>query len=285
MMGTHAQKNGSFFAKSDTLNTQRLKTVYISEAVIGGVTLVGLHQLWYKDYEKSKFHFVNDNGDWEFMDKLGHSFSSYQIGRLSMEAMDWAGASQKDQLLYGAPLGFVFLTAVEIFDGHSKEWGASPGDILANAAGTGLLVGQELLWKEQRIALKYSFSTSTYASQNPDKLGSTLAEQILKDYNGQTYWLSANIWSFDKNSKFPKWLNIAFGYGANGMLNSKPNNGLEHSNRYRQFYASLDLDLTKIETKSKFLNALFNTINFIKIPSPTLEITSEGTVKGHWLYF
>ena len=52
-------KINQFLIPSDTLNTSRRTTVYISEAAILGATLVGLNQLWYKDYEKSKFHFIN----------------------------------------------------------------------------------------------------------------------------------------------------------------------------------------------------------------------------------
>lgn len=280
-----AQEKSSFFVKSDTLNKARLNSVYISEAVIGTSTLVALNQLWYADYERSKFHFINDNSDWLQMDKVGHAFSAYQLGRLSMSAMDWAGASQKDQLLYGATLGFVFLTAVEILDGFSAEWGASTGDLIANASGTALLIGQELAWKEQRISLKYSFHQTEYAALNPDILGKNLIQQALKDYNGQTYWLSANIWSFAKESNFPKWLNIAFGYGAEGMLASQPGHEFETSPRYRQFYASIDLDLTKIKTKSPFLKTLFTTFNYIKIPAPAIEFTSNGKIKGHWIYY
>jgi len=98
--------------------------------------------------------------------------------------------------------------------------------------------------------------------------------------------LSANIWSFNKESNFPKWLNIAFGYGAEGMLygESNPNNQFTQD-PYRQFYLSLDVDLTKIKTTSKFLKTLFSTINFIKIPAPTLEYTSRGDFKFHLLHF
>jgi len=59
--------------------------------------------------------------------------------------------------------------------------------------------------------LKYSFSKTAYAKLRPNTLGGNFIQQALKDYNGQTYWLSANIWSFNKESNFPKWLNIAFG--------------------------------------------------------------------------
>lgn len=279
-----AQNQATFLTKSDTLHNTRLKRVYLTEASIATATLIGLNQLWYADYDKSKFHFINDNKDWYQMDKVGHAFSAYQLGRLSMSVMDWAGASQKEQILYGATLGFAFLTTVEIFDGFSSEWGASTGDLVANATGTVILIGQELAWNEQRISLKYSFHQTKYADLNPSILGENLVEKAMKDYNGQTYWLSANIWSFAKESNFPKWLNIALGYGANGMLTTQPGHSLETSPRYNQFYVSLDVDLTKIKTKSKVLKTIFKTFNYIKIPAPAIEFTSKGKIKGHWLY-
>ncbi|MGB0892050.1 MAG: DUF2279 domain-containing protein, partial [Flavobacteriaceae bacterium] len=253
---TNAQ-NSSFWKKSDTLNTKRRNTVAITESVLAGGTLLALNQLWYADHPRSSFHFINDNSDWKQMDKMGHIMTSYYVGKVGMEVLDWSGVSKKNQLIYGATLGFSFLTTVEILDGFSKNWGASWGDVLANASGTGLLIGQELLWQEQRITMKYSFHQTSYAKIRPNILGENFIQQSLKDYNGQTYWLSANIWSFNKKSNFPKWLNIAFGYGAEGMLygNDSPSNLLPQ-NPYRQFYLSLDLDLTKFNTKSKFLKTL-----------------------------
>ena len=102
--------------------------------------------------------------------------------------------------------------------------------------------------------LKYSFHQTKYAKQNPDKLGNRLLEEVLKDYNGQTYWLSANLHSFFKDSKIPKWLNVAVGYGGEGMLSGMKyiDNQLLIVNRYRQFYLSLDVDLATIKTNSAF---------------------------------
>jgi hypothetical protein len=192
-------------------------------------------------------------------------------------------------LLYGATLGLTFLTTVEVFDGYSSQWGASLGDVAANVSGTALFVSQELLWKEQRIVPKFSFHTTPYASARPNVLGSSLSEQILKDYNGQTYWLSVNIHSFFKQSKLPKWLNIAVGYGAEGMITG--NEGLVNtvflpeSDRYRQFYLSFDVDLTKIKTKSNFIKTLFLVFNTVKIPAPAIEIKGSGGMQWHYLYF
>ena len=211
-------KLNAFLTPSDTLNKPRRNLVVISEASLSSITLLGLNQLWYSDFDRSKFHTVNDNNEWLQMDKMGHVFTSYQMGRVGADLLKWSGVSKKDQLLYGATLGFTFLTAVEVLDGYSSEWGFSWGDVVANAAGTGLYIGQELLWNEQRIDLKYSFHQTRFADLNPDKLGKNFLETVLKDYNGQTYWLSANLHAFFKDSKIPKWLNMAIGYGAEGMV-------------------------------------------------------------------
>jgi uncharacterized protein YfiM (DUF2279 family) len=279
----------NFLKPSDTLNKKRLKTLAISEIAIGSVALIGLNQIWYADYPRSSFHFINDNAEWLHMDKVGHVFSSYQLGSLGANALKWSGASKKTQLIYGSTLGLAFLTTVEVFDGYSANWGASWGDVVANVSGTALYVSQELFWKEQRIVPKFSFHTTPYASARPNVLGSSVPEQILKDYNGQTYWLSANIYSFAKSSKIPKWLNIAFGYGAEGMItgNNEFTNTifLPESKRFRQFYLSLDVDLSKIETKSHFVKTILTIFNSIKIPAPTFEIKGSGGTKMHFIYF
>lgn len=85
------------------------------------------------------------------------------------------------------------------------------GDMAANPFGSALFLGQELLWQEQRIALKFSLHQTRFAPLRPEILGNGLSQEILKDYNGQTYWLSFNLHSFFKESNLPKWLNIAMG--------------------------------------------------------------------------
>jgi hypothetical protein len=114
-------------------------------------------------------------------------------------------------------------------------------------------------------------------------LGNSNTEQLLKDYNGQTYWLSVNPASFiKKQNRFPKWLNIAFGYGANGMIGASQNATVFDKNgnsivfkRYRQGYLSLDVDFTKVKTKSRVLNSILSFVNCVKIPFPNLEL-SQG---------
>ncbi|WP_340169217.1 hypothetical protein [Lacinutrix sp.] len=63
------------------------------------------------------------------------------------------------------------------------------------------------------------------------------------------------------------------------------NDVLIEQNRQRQFYLSLDVDLTKIETKSNTLKTIFSIFNAIKIPFPTLELNSKSGVKFRPVYF
>jgi len=279
-------KFNTFLKPSDSLNVLRRNTVVITQTALASATLIGLNQLWYADYPCSNFKTLNDSGEWLQMDKMGHVFSSYQLGRFGFNTLDWAGVGKKNRMLYGSTLGLGFLTAIEVMDGFSKEWGFSWTDMAANAAGTGLHVGQELLWAEQRIVLKYSFHRTKFAKQRPSKLGSGLSEEFLKDYNGQTYWLSVNLNSFLKTETIPDWLNLAFGYGAEGMLTGEANDALfTDQNRTRQYYLSLDVDLTRIKTNSNFLKTIFDVFNVIKVPFPTLELNDKRGVKWHYIYF
>jgi len=277
-------QNSSFYEKSDTLNIKRRNAIIISEGIVLSGALISLNELWYKNYPQRNFHLKNDYNQWKQMDKVGHFMTSYYGGKLGMDALNWAGVSKKNQLIYGAGIGFVFLSAVEILDGFSEEWGASTSDVIANAAGTGFLIGQELLWKEQRISVKYSFHQTNFAKQRPAILGENYFQQTLKDYNGQTYWLSFNMKSLlnIEQEEFPNWLNLAVGYSGDNMTNPYHEEGDDE--RKRQYLLSLDVDLTKINTKNKTLNSVLHTFGFLKFPAPAIQYTN-GNIFFHPIYY
>ena len=251
-------------------NTMSLKIAVGSEMVIYGLTMYGLNELWYRNYPKSQFHWIDDNDNWLQMDKLGHATTAYNMALLGNNIFQWSGVSQKKALWYGGMYGMVFLTSVEILDGFSKGWGASYGDLIANTLGSSLFIGQELLFKDQKVLLKYSFASTEYSKQRPDLLGKNRLEQAIKDYNGQIYWLSFNPIHMSKTN-FPQWLNLAVGYGADGMLNGNKSD----VNRTREFYLSPDINLRKIKTNSAFLNKTLSLLNFMKIPMPAVKLADK----------
>ena len=281
-----------FLERAPEYNPKRGWLVGTSLGVTYGASMTGLYSLWYKDYPMGNFRLFDDNAEWLQVDKIGHFASAYYLGNWGIDLFRWTGMERKKSIIIGGSTGWIFLTTIEVFDGFSEQWGFSTGDMIANTAGTALSIGQELLWDEQRIKLKFSFHQSDYAQYRPDQLGETYTENLFKDYNGQTYWLSVNLHSFlNRESNFPKWLNVAFGYGAEGMTGARSNIiSLKAGDttvfpRYRQFYISPDIDLTRIPTRNKTLKTIFSIFGFLKVPAPALELTDHGKIKMNWLYF
>ncbi len=281
-----------FFKNADSLNKKRIIGTGIGMPLVYGGAVTGLGFVWYQNNLTNKFRTFNDCGDWLGMDKMGHATSTYYLSMIGHSMLKWSGVERKKAIGFGGLYGFLFVSTFEIFDGFSKDYGCSWCDLGANALGSALYMGQEYLWNEQRIKLKWSYWPTQYAQYRPEILGENWATRIFKDYNGQTYWLSFNIHSFlPEDSKFPKWLNVAVGYSINEMLKSdtryyEVQNGNQtlHFNAYSEFYLSLDIDLTKIKVKSHFLRSLFKTISIIKIPFPAISFSKRG-VQGYWFKF
>lgn len=264
------------------------RKVGLYSAAVYGVALVGLNALWYKDYERSSLHSFNDNKEWLQMDKVGHTYSTFTLSKLSYALYSHSDeTSRKQALLYSSVSSFAFLTTVEVFDGFSKEWGFSWGDFAANTSGIALFAAQEYFFKRQIIQLKYSFYPTDYADLRPNILGSSLVEKAFKDYNAQTYWASVNLNAIHASIK-PKWLSVAFGLGADQLIFANQSTSFFNGtqlNANRQYYVSLDVDWEQIQTKKEWLKWVFKVANCIKIPAPSIEFQSGEKASFRALYF
>jgi hypothetical protein len=280
-------------------NKKRVKLVAATNILAYSVGMAGLYTAWYKDYPQSSFHTFNDIGEWKGIDKIGHVYSAYAESKASMELWRWTGVSRKKRIWLGGMSGAAYQTVIEVLDGFSSEWGWSWGDFGANMLGSGLLVSQELAWDEQRIQMKWSFHRKNYSDaglnkRSDDIFGSAATERFLKDYNGQTYWLSTGIKSFFPNSNLPAWLQLSIGTGAEGLFGGRKNYALDKLGneifnrqdlpRYRQWYIAPDIDLTKIKTNKKALKVALNMFNILKFPTPSLEY-SRGKFSWNWIHF
>ena len=274
--------------------------------LVGGINVIGygasiiiFNNTWYKDYPKTSFHTFDDSQEWLQMDKVGHGWAAYNAGRVSAAMWRWAGVSPKKAAWIGGISSTAYLTVIEILDAHSAKWGWSWSDMAANVIGSALFVSQEVGWEEQRIQFKFSFHRKTYSdpmlNERSDELfGSSWIERMLKDYNGQTYWLSANLKSFFPGSNLPAWLNIAIGYGAEGMFGGFENIWIDEDTgvpvdrtdikRYRQWFLAPDVNFSKIKTNKKAVRVLFDVLDAFKFPAPSLEL-SNGKVKVNAIHF
>lgn len=278
----------------DSLRKGRAIALGSTTGVLLAGTIIGLNELWYAQEPRSAFHSFNDGLEWNQMDKGGHVITCYSIGYYYSGLMRNCGIDRNLSIGLGGSVGSIYNLGIEILDGFSSEWGFSWTDFAANSLGTGFFIGQQFLWDEQRIKLKISWHQSGLARYRPDLLGSNFPEQMMKDYNGHTYWMSLNVHSFIKNPPrlFPRWANVAIGYGADGLLgghnNPKYNDAgelLPELQRTRQFYLSLDVDLTRIRTRKRWLRTIFQAVALIKFPFPAMEVNTAGQVRFHPFYF
>ena len=279
---------------------RRTRLVIASNIVGYGAAMAGFYSAWYKDYPQSGFHTFNDWAEWKQMDKVGHLYGAYIESRGSMELWRWTGIDRKKRIWIGGMSGVLYQTVIETLDGFSEQWGWSWGDFATNVLGSGMLVAQELAWDDQRIKLKFSFHKKKYSdaalTQRTNVLfGEKATESFIKDYNGQTYWASANLKSFFPKSNLPPWLCVSVGYGAEGLFGARENIAKDRDGniifdrrditRHRQWYIAPDIDLSKIKTGSKALKFFLTFLSAFKFPTPALELNVHGKPKFYFLYF
>ena len=262
--------------------------IYSTIGLTYGGSMAVLYNVWYKKEDRSQFHKFNDGNLWLQMDKAGHSYASYQISSLTNSMLEWAGCQNKKSSLLAGSIALAYQSTLEIFDGFSSDWGFSWYDMSANLVGSGFFVAQELIWKEQRILPKFSYHPTDFAKIRPDVLGSSFGERLLKDYNGQTYWLSFNPFQYMKNSIVPKWVCFSLGYSSHEKLKgdteiyTASNGTVYHAQR--EWLLSMDIDFSKIPVKRPIVKKILKQLNYLKLPFPAL-LLRNGKLHGMPLYF
>ena len=265
------QINWGQSSPQDSIPTK--KRVILSSSIIGlgyASSLIALYDVWYAEFPKSKFHFYNDGSNWMQMDKFGHGFSGYLLSQKAGDLYRWSGV-KKSYPWIGFGIGMSYLGALEFMDAYNQGWGFSTYDVLANFSGGALYLSQELIFKKQLVLPKFSFFPTKYAAYRPEVLGKNFPEQLLKDYNGQTYWFSFPIGGFAPSVKKMNWLCLSLGYSVDQKLVGDQDAYLDFR-AARQFLVSLDIDLTRLPIKNPTLKKVLAQLNMIKIPFSALMI-------------
>lgn len=249
-----------------------------------------LQFVWYEDKERVPFEFYNDSKGYNQIDKCGHMYGAWLESYVAVKSLKWSGFSSRQAAWIGGPTGFLMQLPIEIWDGMYEGWGFSWSDVGANALGSALVITQELLFEDQPVKYKFSFSRSPYAKLANGYLGNGINE-LFYDYNGHTYWLTLGLKRIVPLEVIPPWIDLAVGYSAGGMFGEFKNRTsyrgvpIPETERYRQFLFSFDIDFSKIPTRKPWLKNLFSHLFILKIPFPTLEINTKGDVILHPIYF
>jgi uncharacterized protein YfiM (DUF2279 family) len=230
----------------------------------------------------SPFHIRQDWKTWKGMDKFYHAYGSYQLSSIFYQMNKWAGIDSIKSLHLAFLESVIFSTTKEYFDGRVAVGGWSWYDIGMNNLGNLNFYLQQRLLGSQKIQYKFSYFSSGLQAYNPGTLGTSKLNYWMKDYNGETFWLSSSLgdWKLTQH----KWLNaigLTIGYGAHNVISEYSNPPHLNLSRYNQYYLGLDINWQQIETSNKTLKTLFFILNRFRFPLPSLELNSMGKLTFH----
>lgn len=92
--------------------------------------------------------------------------------------------SDKKSLNIALIESLIFGITKEWADSHIDIAGWSWFDLTANISGNLMFYGQQKIFNEQKVKLKFSYYNSNLQANNPTVLGNSFLEYWRKDYNG-----------------------------------------------------------------------------------------------------
>ncbi len=202
---------------------------------------------------------------WHHMDKLGHYYNARLASLLLADAAYWVGFQRRQSRWIGAVTSWLLYLQIELFDSQFEQWGFSLGDLAANTAGAFMpLMSRRYPWL-RNFTLKLSYKPSAEIDRE---------HYMIEDYAGMTFWLCTHPRVLAPNvldGVWPSFLNVAIGYS----ISQKTHGQVE-------LYLGLDYDLTKIETKSPFVNRLIYYLNYIHFPAPAIKL---APTKEYYIFY
>jgi hypothetical protein len=277
MKSKRVESTNTVYINQTQFSLARNKMILVTSTLLAAnVTTYLAHiEPWWSG-EKSGFHFRFDwySNYWREMDKFGHFYSNIQLTRLTAWAFRWAGASHRTALWLGFANSTLLYTSFELTDAGFSEWGFSVPDYTANLLGASFPILQEYLPALRHFNFKISYWPSQYlrseeAGKQPGFMFYEPYEYHAGDYDGMTFWLSADIiWILPSTLKpyWPQWLNLAVGYGSKNLPQANP------AFKYREFYLALDYNINRLMPgEGGFVGVLKSVLNAIHLPAPAIR--------------
>lgn len=170
-------------------------------------------------------------------DKLGHAWSGYALSHLFAHSYERFGYGRTDAARYGAFSSLGVMTAIEIGDAFSDDYGFSYQDMLFNTAGAALGYA---LWEYPEIKRKFDFR----AEYDPFPRGKRQFD-VTTDYQRLKYLIAVKADGFEAvTDPVLRHLEVHVGYYARNY-DSYSGTGAS-DRRERHFYIGVGLNLTKL---------------------------------------
>lgn len=250
------------------INILRLGIVAGASAVILGGIYYRWKTAWWNN-GTADFHIDYNYTYIDNVDKVGHLYGGILFTECFGVGLRWAGLSEESSLLYGGILSTLVYTGVELKDGYAPTWGFDPLDLGASVVGAFYPYAQKKIPFLMNFNFKWSYFPSNSKYYNDLNKESRNNQFFNDDYEGQTFWVTANLRNLmppSINSFFPDFLNLALGISVENLA--------DPLNKHRVFIISPDIDITKlIQTDSNFLNEILRLLNYLHLPLPAIRIS------------
>jgi hypothetical protein len=277
--------SNSNFKKDTTFYPNRFAVV-IGSSSIGLIgSYIYVQNAWWSD-QKTAFH-IDHNMDYRYamnLDKGAHFIGGIMFAEAFKAGFYWSGISKEKSYFYAFLMGGLLQGLIEIKDGYAPSYGFSVGDVSAGVVGSFIPYIKYRFPRLHALNIKISYyrHDDFYFKMFPHA-------DIIDDYMNQTYWLAltVNDW-LPKGSKieklWPDFLCIVGGWGVDNTLDMYYTGVNLDENKGKgnyEFYISLDIDWRKIiRQNTHFKKALASSLNYVKLPLPTLRISP--TMKYYW---
>lgn len=270
------------------LRQSRINPYTLSAA--GGIysgIMLGLHfyqkaTIW---NDRAEFRVIEDGNYARGVDKLGHIYGAYIMSYYSGELLQGAGVAHREAMMYGALMGVVYQTYVELEDGMGRDWGFSPSDLAFNLIGAGYFLLQHSFPALQYFTPKWIYVPAHLYGEGERIEGKT----FIDDYSSSTFFLSAKVRPLMPKmlgDYVPSWFALGVGYAVRSLGDS---NGKSD----RRFVLICDLDLVELlpdfepvvgRPIGSILNWLAQSFNYFKLPTPAIEWSEYHGVRFYLLY-
>ena len=236
---------------------------------------------WWSGEESQGFFFRADwDDDMRDQDKWGHFFGGYHLTRIGDAVLRNACISPRKAIAISAIYATLFQLQIEIWDARFEKYGFSYPDLIANTAGMAYAVAQQKYPTLQRVKPTMSYSRS--AAMRARDAGRIPDSEIRAslDYSGQTYWMSAEIDPFlppEARRYWPDALRFSVGHSITDWID--PTTG-QSKRAQRKILLSLDLDASKLPGDHPLWRSVKNSLSYIRLPAPALQITPDISVIG-----
>lgn len=277
-----AQFNDTFDTRIHPLRAK----VVAGTAVLGLVgSYVYVQNAWWSD-NKTSFHIDHDM-DYRYaknVDKGAHFIGGIMCAELFKSGLYWAGFSKERSYWYAFILSSIMQGFVEIKDGFAPTYGFSFGDVAAGTAGSFIpyIKYRHPYLHALNVKLSYYRHDDYYFRMFPHA-------DFIDDYMNQTYWLALtlNDW-LPKGSAiekiWPDFLCVVGGWGVDNTLDlyyTGQNLDVNKGKGNYEYYVSIDIDWRRIiRQDTHFRKALASTLNYVKLPLPTVRL--GPSVKYYW---